>query len=980
MSKITNKADLGKVAITVASAPWNANTKYEKLTQVFLDGDSYVSLKDNKNVNPSTDTTGTWAKSTAHGKSLYELLNEKGLYDGTEEEFLAEWNKRAVDIDKDLKDFDDLNKEFKKTETIVKNTVDNANTAIHEAGEATNFANSAAINAEAATARANTAAANAEGIKTSLDNFIAQGGGATDTQVIKNTEDIATLGSNISELGQQVIYDVTKNNSGAKFASLSALLSSENLSTLIPSTVRCGGMSIRFVQSSDNKYVQCRYMGTATTGTPNPFLDTANWQEENEVLFTNVNAVVGDFSTFFTLSTAIAAIPSEKRRNGMFIVYRSGESNYEFAQYLKAGNLADTNWLNTDNWKKIDDKSEIYSLLSTINNNIDYLNAGNSFNSNLKAITPTPESGKFIDKNGNTGESNVYDKVTINLKRGEFFVGRYVASINISAIALVIDENTYKPIVIGEDSTNQKYYSYLATEQVSIVVSYRNSLSYLFYKTISEVTDSLTLNGTSKVNATSWARSKYIDTHGQIQDNSSFSIGYLSLNKGDEIIVETEASSSICTIGLVDNNTITPLVFGSNGSIYCLYKYIAPDNINIVVCGRYSANGDHVINLYKKNVQDVVQLVEQANTRIDGEVTKIINEVSPIVYDKSVLYNITGGSYVDYTGTVQSGVSSYSMTSQIQVNAGETIIVKCSASDGCATISIYDEETETYKVITRGTGGIACQNYTPVRDSKIVISFRNTYDHYIYLSERTIYSESLIESKYLKDLDYIKFAKKILFIGDSVTEGAVADYPRTTGTIAEVVPSMSYPVQFERITGVQCVNGGRSGYSAKDWYDNKINEYIYTEYNLCIIELGYNDGLEDTLDTDVIPYTDYRDYADSQCGNYCKIIGRIKEDNPNIMIVLVISPGTTFVREEVPATVKHIANLFSLPYIDLRPNLLVDLNDNKYHGLVNGGNRDMIHFNPIGYMTKAVLVNKLLSQTLSDNLAALNNSVPIPSE
>ena len=200
MSKITNKADLGKVAITVASAPWNANTKYEKLTQVFLDGDSYVSLKDNKNINPSTDTTGTWAKSTAHGKSLYELLNEKGLYDGTEDEFLAEWNKRAEDTDKNLKDFDVLNKEFKKTETIVKNTVDNANTAIHEAGEATNFANSAAADAEAATARANTAAANAEGIKTSLDNFIAQGGGATDAQVIKNTEDIATLGTNISEL------------------------------------------------------------------------------------------------------------------------------------------------------------------------------------------------------------------------------------------------------------------------------------------------------------------------------------------------------------------------------------------------------------------------------------------------------------------------------------------------------------------------------------------------------------------------------------------------------------------------------------------------------------------------------------------------------------------------------------------------------------------------------------------------------------
>ena len=42
-------------------------------------------------------------------------------------------------------------------------------------------------------------------------------------------------------------YDVTAHNNGATFASLSALLSSENLSILIPSAVRCGGMSIRFI-------------------------------------------------------------------------------------------------------------------------------------------------------------------------------------------------------------------------------------------------------------------------------------------------------------------------------------------------------------------------------------------------------------------------------------------------------------------------------------------------------------------------------------------------------------------------------------------------------------------------------------------------------------------------------------------------------------------------------------------------------------
>ena len=45
----------------------------------------------------------------------------------------------------------------------------------------------------------------------------------------------------------------------------------------VPEGVRKGGMSVKFIQTSDNRYMQYRYMGTAVTGTPDPFLDTDNW-------------------------------------------------------------------------------------------------------------------------------------------------------------------------------------------------------------------------------------------------------------------------------------------------------------------------------------------------------------------------------------------------------------------------------------------------------------------------------------------------------------------------------------------------------------------------------------------------------------------------------------------------------------------------------------------------------------------------------
>ena len=103
-------------------------------------------------------------------------------------------------------------------------------------------------------------------------------GQSVSAQVALNTTAIEGLEEDVSQLGQEVIYDVTKNNPTAgpnndgKFESLSVLLSDANLSTLIPVTVRCGGMSIRFAQSSDNKYVQFRCIANSFT------TDVTQWQ------------------------------------------------------------------------------------------------------------------------------------------------------------------------------------------------------------------------------------------------------------------------------------------------------------------------------------------------------------------------------------------------------------------------------------------------------------------------------------------------------------------------------------------------------------------------------------------------------------------------------------------------------------------------------------------------------------------------------
>lgn len=79
---------------------------------------------------------------------------------------------------------------------------------------------------------------------------------------------------------QEIIYDVSARNGGVVFKSLSALLSSSDLRTLIPASVRHGGMSIRFIQgseqSSDNNYVQARLIAQSFT------TNITKWQSVDE--------------------------------------------------------------------------------------------------------------------------------------------------------------------------------------------------------------------------------------------------------------------------------------------------------------------------------------------------------------------------------------------------------------------------------------------------------------------------------------------------------------------------------------------------------------------------------------------------------------------------------------------------------------------------------------------------------------------------
>jgi len=124
-----------------------------------------------------------------------------------------------------------------------------------------------------------------ESIKTvNGESLLGSGGLAIsgETLVVDETptsgsDNLVKSGGVKEELALGSVYDVSAHNDGTTFASLSALLSSSSLSSLIPTAVRKGGMSIKFVQSSDNNYVQYRYM-PSDAATAATFTNVANWQ------------------------------------------------------------------------------------------------------------------------------------------------------------------------------------------------------------------------------------------------------------------------------------------------------------------------------------------------------------------------------------------------------------------------------------------------------------------------------------------------------------------------------------------------------------------------------------------------------------------------------------------------------------------------------------------------------------------------------
>lgn len=447
------------------------------------------------------------------------------------------------------------------------------------------------------------------------------------------------------------------------------------------------------------------------------------------------------------------------------------------------------------------------------------------------------------------------------------------------------------------------------------------------------------INITPKYNTTD---EHFITNAGELRSQHNyFYTDSVEIHAGEAVRVRSDTYPSwgaMLSEWTSDGTFIKPLISGSGEFVYVPYKteYV-----------RYSAYvvDPHYFEIYKLN-DFAFNYFTLKDTKKN---LKDIAIITNIYHD----YKIINGTWISSSNGEEKANSSYMTSDFIPVNKDEKLEysfhMESSSNTAVALLALYDssknfityiERSSVNKTEYKGTYTVPSNGYVRFTnwintDYKFNIASKDTGIFRCGMEFINEYNDTLLDGNYVQHYAYSM--DNVLCIGDSLTHGACYAYGFDGEAIKE-----NYPYYMQRMLNTEAKDAGYSGISAKGWYNNHATDYDYTNYNIAFIWLGTNEGLTDTLDTDVDPYNDYNNYANTNTGCYCKIIEKMKKANPNIVIVLM-DLFTDTLHGESNITINKIATKYGLDIIPMN-----DLNAADYPEL--HGNIANIHFTKVGNM------------------------------
>ena len=487
----------------------------------------------------------------------------------------------------------------------------------------------------------------------------------------------------------------------------------------------------------------------------------------------------------------------------------------------------------------------------------------------------------------------------------------------------------------------------------------------------------------------------YYNMKGDILSTGSFSRSEkIMLKEGETIEVRaTGYLQAVSMIAVVTSNDI----FIKTGALSVdsterTYRYTATEQMEYVVVS-YSHLHPNKIGKYLNLIHILDNLKEKTNTiytptNVDTlETLKVTNQSRNIFNEQS--NNNTPNAFLSSTGDVFSQANT-GITNKISVLPGDILRYKYltlygPTSDGSIFEGfLYDKndnplyligvntKTSPYQsVLPTISGGYATLtipnnsnvsyakiNYQPNVEFMVVknSAYPSTYEPFKYeLEGLRIGSENIDGSADgSADLEFLKYLiSDVTIVGDSLMDGGYYG-PGYTGAAIKESP----PYFLEKLTDWTITDVSKNGASPISWWTDFGATTNYSKSDAVIIGLGTNAGLTDTMATDVNVGT--QTFANTQTGQYARIINAFRKANPKAHIFLVkvfASSGDVTITNTV---IDKMADLFDCKLLD----------ESELFGNPVMHYNNTVHYGKVGNLHKAKLLLNQMTTHINDNLSA----------
>ena len=402
---------------------------------------------------------------------------------------------------------------------------------------------------------------------------------------------------------------------------------------------------------------------------------------------------------------------------------------------------------------------------------------------------------------------------------------------------------------------------------------------------------------------------EYVDNNGAAgASNSSSRSDYIPIYKGWEIKfsnVKCAATGNIFSFYTSKNESTYDPASGIAGQGTTGAPYVS---------GSYTAQSDGFFRLCCNN--NYLSGSEFLLISPLSEKYKIIDSVENLL-DNNLCYYKLGTykqGYYDTSGIFKAN-NNY-VAPEIFITENEKTFLFPFSEDYDLSIYTWDYSQGSYSNFEQ-TGWISADTTIKLTANKAMSAIIRTHGGGATPASSVTYKYYLLTATGEHEIIKTWTPKKVACIGDSLTEGV---------DIGTHVIKENYPYFMSKMLGCTALNYGVAGADTKEyWHDNLSTFTFDNSIDTVLIMLGTNGGgIPNTLATDVYPYTDYEDYADTYCGCYCKIIRKVIELTENrAQVILITPPYTTYSTsqlnrvKEARETILEIGLYFNIPVIDV---------------------------------------------------------------